>query len=237
MWRDRPADLLDLWEKGRGSNGPRRAWLLLQAAVPSLPAAEAAAMPIGARELHLLALRGRALGDRMECALACPRCEAARELALSASAIADAFSPSAAPVPLRVIAGGREIDARPLDTAALAAAAAAASAEEARALLVARCTGHDPDALSAAEIDALAKTLLAHDPAAEIVIAATCSECGASWSALLDVAEFLWHEVTAAARQALRDIDAIARIYHWSEHEILAMSAARRQTYLELARA
>jgi hypothetical protein len=32
----------------------------------------------------------------------------------------------------------------------------------------------------------------------------------------------------------LREIDALARVYGWSEREILNLPARRRQTYLEL---
>ena len=39
-------------------------------------------------------------------------------------------------------------------------------------------------------------------------------------------------ELRVAARRILREVDSIARVYHWSEGEILALPRERRQYYL-----
>ena len=54
------------------------------------------------------------------------------------------------------------------------------------------------------------------------------------WELLFDIAEFFWTEISAQAQRLLREIDALARAYGWTEHEILSLPAQRRQTYLEL---
>ena len=73
----------------------------------------------------------------------------------------------------------------------------------------------------------------AADPQAEITFALDCPGCGQGWNALFDVATFFWSELAAEARRLLREIDAIARAYGWSERDILGLSAGRRQSYLE----
>ena len=49
------------------------------------------------------------------------------------------------------------------------------------------------------------------------------------------MAEYLWKEVLIEARRLLREVNALARTYHWREADILALSPRRRQAYLELA--
>jgi hypothetical protein len=49
-----------------------------------------------------------------------------------------------------------------------------------------------------------------------------------------DIAAYLWQEVDARARRALRDTHTLARAYGWREADILAMSDFRRQQYLEM---
>ena len=61
-----------------------------------------------------------------------------------------------------------------------------------------------------------------------------CGECHASSEAAFDAGEFLWREVRASAKRLLREVDAIARVYGWTEREILSLRQARRDFYLEL---
>ena len=61
----------------------------------------------------------------------------------------------------------------------------------------------------------------------------TCGECGHRWVAPVDIAGVLLRDVDAWARRYLDEVHRIASAYHWSERDILALSAARRQFYLE----
>jgi hypothetical protein len=45
---------------------------------------------------------------------------------------------------------------------------------------------------------------------------------------------FFWREIQSAARRIVLEVDALARSYGWSEAEILNMTPARRQLYLEM---
>jgi hypothetical protein len=52
---------------------------------------------------------------------------------------------------------------------------------------------------------------------------------------LFEIGTFLWTELAAQAKRLLREIAALARVFGWSEAEVLSLSATRRQIYLELA--
>ena len=55
----------------------------------------------------------------------------------------------------------------------------------------------------------------------------------ASWQLTLDIVSFLWSEISSLAKRHLREVHTLAWAYGWSEADILAMSPARRQFYLE----
>jgi len=73
------------------------------------------------------------------------------------------------------------------------------------------------------------------DPLAEIELHFDCPACGHGWEELFDIASWLWVEVGDQALRLLREVDLLARIYGWSESEILALPPLRRSHYLRLA--
>ena len=88
---------------------------------------------------------------------------------------------------------------------------------------------------SAERLAQLGQRLTELHPQAETRLDFTCPECGKAWSDPADVADFLWTELSAKARQLLLEVDALARAYGWNEAEVLALSPARRTAYLRLA--
>ena len=68
------------------------------------------------------------------------------------------------------------------------------------------------------------------------VLALACPACGHRWQSVFDIAAFLWREIDAWAQRTLRDVHALARGYGWHESDILALTATRRQIYLEMIR-
>jgi hypothetical protein len=62
-----------------------------------------------------------------------------------------------------------------------------------------------------------------------------CAVCSHAWQVLFDIERFLWSKFCAAAHRLLDDVHALASFYHWSEQDILALGARRRQAYLEMA--
>lgn len=93
--------------------------------------------------------------------------------------------------------------------------------------------GELPADVRAAVVERMAEV----DAQAEIALALTCPACGHAWTALFDIAAFLWGELDGWARPTLRDVHALASAYGWSEAAILGLGAQRRQRYLELVQA
>ncbi|MGD9535606.1 MAG: hypothetical protein AB7P52_03690 [Alphaproteobacteria bacterium] len=82
----------------------------------------------------------------------------------------------------------------------------------------------------------LAAAFATRDPEAEIVLRLECPDCGHVTPADLDPYD-LFRSRTQHAPDILFDIDRIARAYHWSEAEIMALPVARRRRYLAMIEA
>jgi hypothetical protein len=91
-----------------------------------------------------------------------------------------------------------------------------------------------PSELPGVVLEEINRRMAASDPAAEVLLDLHCPICAHCWQGLFDIASFFWMEISAQARRLLREVDALARAYGWSEAEILGLSATRRQAYLEL---
>ncbi|MFF2505727.1 hypothetical protein ACFVTY_20400 [Streptomyces sp. NPDC058067] len=243
----RAGDLLATWEAGIGRDGPGRALLLHRAARPELDGDSEAllALPVGAREADLFALRRTLFGERMQVRVDCTACGADMEFDLDAGEFARSLRPPDQPV-VRLTEGGLDIAFRVPTVADLSAAArhpdAALSADGARRALLDRCVvsaERDGDAVS---VDALppsvqrkiAEAAEAVDPAADVTLSINCPECAAATRAELDIASYLWTELDAWARDVLLDVHLLATAYGWTEPDILALSPLRRRYYLEL---
>src|SRR5699024_7455752 len=82
--------------------------------------------------------------------------------------------------------------------------------------------------------DALVKKMAQVDPQANGQLRLTWTACRHAWAAAFDVVSFLWSEISNWAQRILREVHAIASAYGWREADILEMSAARREFYLEM---
>jgi hypothetical protein len=132
---------------------------------------------------------------------------------------------------------------------------AAASAADPVADLTRRClrmapAGEDPDrshggdpalgdldqiTLDGDVLAAIEQAMAEADPLAEVVAAVTCPYCTTGFPAEVDLGEFVWSELEALARRLLVDVDLLARAYGWTEHDVLALSDARRAAYVRMA--
>ncbi|WP_117190433.1 hypothetical protein [Rhizobium terrae] len=74
------------------------------------------------------------------------------------------------------------------------------------------------------------------DPAADIQLELTCPVCRGVWTEQFDAPAILWDDIRAEADRLLGECAELARAYHWTEQDILALSPARRRFYLEAAR-
>jgi hypothetical protein len=188
-------------------------------------------------DLHVATFGGRFVG-----LVDCPPCGEQLEVVLDADDLrAEAGDPAAEHV-LHVASTGHRVAFRLPNSAALTVAAASEDADEARLELLESCVvraehrGRHVPARSLPEevVSALSGAIARLDPQADIRLALTCPTCGHRWSALLDIAEFLWREVDWRARTLLGEVAALAAAFGWSEREILDLSEARRRSYLSL---
>lgn len=194
--------------------------------------------PLGQRDARLLALRRAWFGPQFKAVLACPACQAMLSVALDLRSL-DASVPQRreTAMPAFVNAAGRRF--RRPTSRDLAAIATAADVEEASMRLLDRLALDAPPAggWTAHHFDAFDTAMDQADPLAHVTIALQCEDCGHGWQAPLDVAAVLWDELAAQAQAVVRDVHLLAGAYGWSEAEILAMPAARRQLYLQQVQA
>jgi hypothetical protein len=233
---------LALWDAGDGLPGVERALALAAGAGGAAGRDEVARLPLGRRDARLLTLHRELGGAVLEATVACPACGEAAEFAVEAEALL-ARAPADGPGGAGALeADGFRVDWRALDSRDLLAAAAAPDAAAAEAVLLARCVvGADgPDgpvaaaALPRAVRDAVAAAMAEADPLAEVLVDVACPACETRFAADLDVGEFVWAEVRRRALALLRDVDALARAYGWTEPDVLALDDRRRRAYLDL---
>ena len=166
----------------------------------------------------------------------CPECGAEAEFGVD-SAVLAANLASAAP------AGRQQFEWRGLTISARAptvddlhvAAKAGQPHDVARALLARCIEGADLANCDDDAISELGDRLESLDPAATLQFDLTCPECAHVWPALVDVADAVWREVRGLAERLLLEVDALARVYGWTEQQVLELSPTRRAAYLQLA--
>jgi hypothetical protein len=232
-------DILRLWEWGGDKHPLDRALALLALACPESTPEQLQSLTIGQRNSRLLTLREKTLGPTLKGFAQCAECHAPLEFSLEVAALR---RPEPDAQAYRLAMDGLEIHFRPLNSQDLAAIVGLSQIGEARLRLVQRCVleaTQDGQPLPAAELPepalaALVEALAEHDPQAETRLRLTCAACGHGWSALFDILSFFWTELAARAERLLVEVHALARAYGWREADILAMSEARRHSYLEL---
>jgi hypothetical protein len=236
-----PRAVIEAWEWGRDRHPVDGALLLLRLALPEQDWADLAALSIGRRNAHLLEVREQLFGPTLSCYVRCPRCSAPLEFALRSP---DLRGPKLPPPRSEYELTMEQLTLRfrlP-DSRDLAALVGLDDVSAARERLLRRCllgaTRNGEaialEALPASAITALADEVHSLDPLAILNLALTCDDCGHEWRAVLDPVAFLRAELTTLVRRLLREVHLLARAYGWREDDILAMSTARRQLYLEM---
>jgi hypothetical protein len=236
-------ELLTVWERCAGQRSEARALALLSMACEEIPVVELARLAIGVRDAQLLELRERTFGSQFAAVVECPACSHALELSFETADILAAQQPQSAQT-LSVECDGYVATVRLPNSLDLAELATAAESEPRRKLFE-RCVleaHRGEEALDARELpdsfaNHAAQRMAEQDPQAIIELAMNCSQCSHAWNALLDVVAFFWSEIQAWSVRMLRDVHELASAYSWREADILALSPARRQAYLDLVRA
>lgn len=233
-----PPELLEAWDECAPLAPAGRPGLLLSRAA-GLTADQIAALPLGECTRLLIEVRRRLFGELLPTVVDCPGCG----LRLTAELAAAAFlATGRGPESIEVAADGFRVRCREPRAGDLADAAATGSVPGARELLIARtvvsaeCDGTGVPAadLPEAVLAAVAQALDRAYPLLDIDLPFTCADCGHSWHQRFDIGSYLWQEVDAWAARACAEVHALASAYGWSEADILALTPARRQRYLEL---
>jgi hypothetical protein len=238
------ADWLRAWERGGDASAAARSLYLLGAGDEALDQDALLRLPLGQRDALLLRLHARLFGRRLDGVARCPACDAVVEVSFDAQALltgpeADGDT-STGVFELQSATHDLRVRFRAVNCADLLALQDCADVVDARNLLLQRCvietaklSNGAPASLPEALQAELAQAMAAADPQADLQLAFHCPECAHDWEPAFDIARFLWQELHAWALRLLRDVDTLARHYHWSEADILAMTPRRRQAYLE----
>jgi hypothetical protein len=236
-------DVLRIWEAGVSLDPVGRALGILGQAWAGTSREALADLPVGRRDLALLAVREETFGARLDALTSCPSCGERVEFSLQMPELRSRFDRG----------GGASLGERRIGPWALRyrlptsrdlrAVAAHGSVEAAGQELGRRClleARFDGVAVAAGEVPAealsgMAAAMAEQDPLAEVLLDYECPACGRAGQVLFDIAAYLWEEIRAEAARLLREVDLLARAYGWREADILALSAARRRAYIELA--
>lgn len=214
--------VLQIWERGRREHPIDRALTVLSV-LTGRARRELAELPLDTRDQLLLERRATLFGAVLTAVARCRSCGCAVDVSVQ-------------PQPHDVVPESFTVDGvvvRLPTSVDLAEIAASVDVPTARQRLLARLieSGEPgPDALAAVEAELDRRAGLSGS-----ALELTCPDCDAEWGIELDVAAFVWREIEILAARLLRDVDALARRYGWSENDILALSSDRRRFYLELA--
>jgi hypothetical protein len=230
-------EMLAVWEAGQGRHPIERAVLLAMIAAPQRTWDEVYALPLGERDSLLMDLRARLFGETVGMTTPCPACGEGLEIRVALSDLGHRRPEERIPAaPFELVVDGRSFAVRPPASRDLAAIVGLSDPREARARLVSSCVrAMDPGDLSDEHVAAVAAAMLAADPQAEVVTPLRCPACAHESQLLFDSGAFLWEELEDVALHLLLDVGTLARAYHWSEADILALSPTRRTFYLEMA--
>jgi hypothetical protein len=205
-------------------------------------------LTVGDREALLLQLRRLTTGDRMVCIVTCPHtgCEEKMDLDLAihdlllppydharatyrrnCTANGDAFD-----IHFRLPTGGDQETVADL---------ARRCPEDAAVSMLQRCiidikvNGQETDAtLPESVFFKLSEAMADLDPQAELTLNLKCPYCRRGFSTALDMGSFFYTEIEGCSRSLYREVHLLALHYHWSEADILGMTAERRRRYLDL---
>ncbi len=227
------AQLMSVWDAGREAHPIDRAVRVLGCA--GLEPAHAADLPVGQRDRALFDLRLLTFGPRVDAVLDCPGCGTTLQFDFDLPALylpIGTAGGTASEGPWSAVF--RSPSSRDI------AAVAAVPSQDVEAALIDRCVEFRLDGQPTDQPipetfrQRVAREMVASDPQAHIDLAFECDECSCHWETSFDIIRFLWAEIEHAARGLLREVDALAREYGWTEPEILAIPSERRAFYLGL---
>jgi hypothetical protein len=236
-------ELLTVWERGLNRTLLERMLTLLVAACPEIDAEAITELSIGERDSILLQLREWMFGSHLVNTTRCPRCSQRVEWESRIADIRIQQSPTT-PFPAefslnveKYILCFRLPTSKDIADVMNTPRGGSNSQDLLmRCIVSASHAGEvcDPGNLPEDVVAALGCRIKELDPQAEIRINLTCPQCSHKWDILFDIASFFWVEIHHWAKRTIQAVHKLARAYGWSERDILNLSPARRQLYLNL---
>ncbi|MBN2385420.1 MAG: hypothetical protein JXB85_00240 [Anaerolineales bacterium] len=244
------SDLLAIWERGAGRSPVVQALIILGIAFPEASPGRLADLTVAQRDAALFQLRRWTFGPQFVGLAACPACAERLELAFDDG---DLPLPDPAHTDLPSFETGDRADSSlqvdsyqvtfrlPASTDLLAidrdTQPGAARGDLLQACILSAQRGRK--AVPAGDLPAVVQEAVITRmdqlaPLANLTLAATCPACGHAWDVVFDIVSYFWSEITVWAMRIMHEVHALASAYGWREADILAMSAWRRQRYLEL---
>ena len=232
------ADCLALWESGRALHPLDQGLLAIHTALPESRGESIPDWPLGRRNRALAELHSASFGRWLRGWTACEQCAERLEFQVDGQALMASGEERAC---VQIAYAGSEFRLPTSRDLAAVAEESDPSAAALRLLRQCRIAGNgsetSDEAWSEAELEAIGERMAAADPLAEILLHFDCPICGCAFDESLDLTAFLWAEMESRAKRLLLDVHELATAYGWSEAEILSLSAARRNAYLEMVRA
>lgn len=226
------ARLIDAWDAGLVQHPVDRA-LTIAGCYTNLDRQRLAALSIGERDALLLKIRRLIVGDRLSGLCVCEACGERNEFDLDTSALPETNTPPDGIVNVPI--AERVLRARLPNSLDLAAVVDTHDEADAARTIVQRCL-LDEVPLDDHVVEAVDQAMEAAEGVAALDIGFTCSACGAANRTPLDIAGFLWTELSERVERVIADVDILASFYGWSEADILAMSDRRRALYVDRVR-
>lgn len=235
--RAEPGWLLRAWEAGSPCPPPARAAVLAHVSGATSTLEEALDLGVGELAAALAQIHLRQFGRVAQGTITCHGCDEVLDVEVPMTGFAEPASVGAATTV--TTPSGHRLLVRVPSTRDLLATANAADVV---AALTARCVheASDPDQhpqpLDPPEQAVVDDALESLAGGAATAVRAECPSCATPLRAPVDIAAFVWAGIEREAPTVLSDVALLARRFGWSEHEILELSAQRREAYLTLAR-
>lgn len=189
-------------------------------------------------DAFLINVRCAVIGEHVRTDLACPAVDCGRRIDI-AFRLQEYLANRVPETPLRAIADSepgwyRTVGAR-FRLVTIADQLAVEGVREPAVVLAQRCIEPNRD-LTDEVMRSIEGELERLAPNLSGPVSGCCPECGVSVEAFFDPRSYCLSELRSHARFVFRDVDLLARRYHWTEQDILGLPTIRRAAYAELAR-
>lgn len=239
-------DILKIWETGQGMHPIDRALNILFTSCPDMTFDQLAKMSIIQRDKMLLEIWESTFGNKLHGFVVCPHCKEDFEFSILTDEIIKDRELNLVDTngSIKLKEGGIYLHIRLPNSIDIASVVDCKDVREARNLLIERCVKEvslegvplSDKALTEEMIDVIAKLVTEYAPQADLIVELICMSCGHQWQLVLDIAIFLWIEISAYAKRLLEQVHLLARAYGWREADILSMNPMRREFYLEMVK-